>query len=293
MPRAIWTGAISFGLVSVPVKLYAAVSAKGVHFHQLHASDGVRIQQKRICPADGEEVPYGDIVKGYEIAPDRYVVIEPQELASLAPKRARTIEIEDFVALSEIDPIFFDHPYYLVPDERGVKPYRLLLEAMRETEMVALGRLVLRAKEHLVAIRGAQDVMTLETMVFADEIVSPDRFAELDGEVATSDRELAVAKQLIESLSGPFEPEKYRDEYREQVLALIDRKASGEEIVLQPSAPEEKADGADLMSALQASLEEVKKRTGAGPKRPRKAAADGAAKKAAGSSSRKPAAKRA
>ncbi|HEU0316058.1 MAG TPA: Ku protein [Solirubrobacteraceae bacterium] len=280
MPRAIWTGAISFGLVSVPVKLYAAVSTKGVHFHQLHAADGVRIQQKRICPADGEEVPYADIVKGYEIAPDRYVIIEPQELASLAPKRARTIEIEDFVALAEIDPIFFDHPYYLVPDERGVKPYRLLLEAMRETEMVALGRLVLRAKENLVAIRAADDVLTLETMVFADEIVSPDRFAELDGEVKTSDREVAVAKQLIESLSGPFEPDKYRDEYREQVLALIDRKASGEEIVLQPSAPDEKVDGVDLMSALQASLEEVKSRTGAGPKRPRKAAVSGSGKKA-------------
>ncbi len=284
MPRAIWTGAISFGLVSVPVKLYAAVSTKGVHFHQLHAADGVRIQQKRICPADGEEVPYSDIVKGYEIAPDRYVIIEPQELASLAPKRARTIEIEDFVALAEIDPIFFDHPYYLVPDERGVKPYRLLLEAMRETEMVALGRLVLRAKENLVAIRAADDVLTLETMVFADEIVSPDRFAELDGEVKTSDREVAVAKQLIESLSGPFEPEKYRDEYRDQILALIDRKASGEEIVLQPSAPDEKVDGVDLMSALQASLEEVKQRTGAGPKRPRKASGSGGGKKAAAKS---------
>jgi DNA end-binding protein Ku len=280
MPRAIWTGAISFGLVSVPVKLYAAVSSKGVHFHQLHAADGVRIQQKRICPADGEEVPYADIVKGYEIAPDRYVIIEPQELASLAPKRARSIEIEDFVSLAEIDPIFFDHPYYLVPDERGVKPYRLLLAAMRETEMVALGRLVLRAKENLVAIRAADDVLTLETMVFADEIVSPDRFAELDGEVKTSDREVAMAKQLIESLSGPFEPEKYRDEYREQVLALIDRKAAGEEIVLQPSAPDEKVDGVDLMSALQASLEEVKQRTGAGPKRARKAAGSGAGKKA-------------
>ncbi len=282
MPRAIWTGAISFGLVSVPVKLYAAVSAKGVHFHQLHAADGVRIQQKRICPADGEEVAYSDIVKGYEISPDRYVVIEPEELASLQPKRARTIEIEDFVALAEIDPIYFDHPYYLVPDERGVKPYRLLLEAMRDTERVALGRLVLRAKEHLVAIRATPDVLTLETMVFADEIVSPDRFAELDGDVETSDREVAIAKQLIESLSGPFEPERYHDEYREQVLALIDRKASGEEIVLQPQAAEEKMDGADLMSALQASLEEVKKRTGAGPKRPRKGAAKDAEPAAAG-----------
>jgi DNA end-binding protein Ku len=290
MPRAIWTGAISFGLVSVPVKLYAAVSAKGVHFHQLHATDGVRIQQKRICPADGQEVPFAEIAKGYEIAPDRYVVIEPEELATLQPKRARTIEIEDFVALAEIDPIFFDHPYYLVPDERGVKPYRLLLDAMRETERVALGRLVLRAKEHIVAIRAGAGVMTLETMVFADEIVSPDVFAELDGEVATSDRELAIAKQLIDSLSGPFEPGKYRDEYREQVLALIDRKASGEEIVLQPEAPDEKPGGADLMSALQASLEEVKRRTGAGPKKTRKTGASPAADKAP-PAGRKPAGK--
>ncbi len=281
MPRAIWTGAISFGLVSVPVKLYAAVSAKGVHFHQLHAVDGVRIQQKRVCPAHGEEVPYSEIVKGYEIAPDRYVVIEPHELESLAPKRARTIEIEDFVALAEIDPIYFDHPYYLVPDERGAKPYRLLLDAMRETERVGIGRLVLRSKEHIVAIRAAAGVMTLETMVFADEIVSPDRFAELDGEVAVSDREMAIAKQLIESLSGSFEPEKYRDDYREQVLALIDRKASGEEIVHQPAAPAEQIDATDLMSALQASLEEVKQRTGAGPKRPRKGAGPPAGRKAA------------
>jgi len=268
MPRAIWTGAISFGLVSVPVKLYAAVSAKGVQFHQLHASDGVRIQQKRVCPAHGEEVPYAEIVKGYEIAPDRYIVIEPEELATLAPKRARTIEIEDFVALAEIDPIFFDHPYYLVPDERGAKPYRLLLEAMRESERVALGRLVLRSKEHLVAIRASDQVLTLETMVFADEVISPDRFAELDGEVQCSDRELAIARQLIDSLSGPFEPAKYRDEYREQVLALIDRKASGEQILGSAPAPPQPADAVDLMSALQASLEEVKKRTGAGPKRP-------------------------
>jgi DNA end-binding protein Ku len=150
---------------------------------------------------------------------------------------------------------------------------------------------VLRAKENLVAIRAADGVLTLETMVFADEIVSPDRFAELDGEVQTSDREVAVAKQLIESLTGPFEPEKYHDEYREQVLALIDRKASGEEIVLQPQAAEEKADGADLMSALQASLEEVKKRTGAGPKRPPKDAGNGSGRKATASASRRPAAK--
>jgi DNA end-binding protein Ku len=272
MPRAIWSGAISFGLVSVPVKLFAAVAPKTVRFHQLHATDGVRIQQKRVCPVDGEEVPYDQIVKGYEIAPDRYVVIEPQELAALEPGKGRTIEIEEFVALSEIDPIFYDHPYYLIPDERGVKPYRLLLEAMRDAERVAIGRVVLRSKEHLVAIRTSGDVLAMATMVFADEVVPPERIADLDGEIQTTPREVEMAKQLIDSLSGPFEPERYHDTYREQVLELIDRKARGEEIVTQPAAEPATLEGPDLMSALQASLEEVKKRTGAGPKPARKPA---------------------
>src|SRR5919112_5994153 len=140
MPRSIWTGAISFGLVNVPVKLYSAVSKKTVRFHQLHESDGVRIQQKRVCPADGEEVAWDEIVKGYEIAPDRYVIIEPEELEALNPKKTRTIDIEDFVDLAEIDPIFYDHPYYLVPDKGAAKAYGLLLDAMREAEKVAIAR---------------------------------------------------------------------------------------------------------------------------------------------------------
>ena len=172
MPRSIWTGAISFGLVSVPVKLYSAVSSKTVRFHQLHAADGVRIQQKRVCPADGEEVAYDDIVKGYEIAPDRYVVITPEELAAIEPQKSRTIEIEDFVELAEIDPIYYDHPYYLVPAAGGAKPYRLLLEAMRASEKVAIARVVLRSKEQLVAIRPMDDVLAMATMNFADEVVA-------------------------------------------------------------------------------------------------------------------------
>src|ERR1700752_327905 len=161
MPRAIWTGAISFGLVSVPVKMYSAVSPKTVRFHQLHAADGVRIQQKRVCPADGEEVPYENIVKGYEIAPDKYVVITNEELEALDPKKTRSIDIEDFVDLDEIDPLYYEHPYYLVPDAGASKAYRLLLDALRETNKVAIARVVLRSKEYLTAIRPAGDVLTM------------------------------------------------------------------------------------------------------------------------------------
>src|ERR1700722_2368480 len=220
MPRPIWSGTISFGLVSVPVKLYSALSRKSVRFHQLHASDHVRIQQKRICPADGQEVAYQDIVHGYELAPDTYVVIEPEDLAALEPRKTRAIDIEVFVELSEIGPIYYDHPYSLVPSgPAAAKPYRLLLEAMREAEKVALARVVLRAKEHLVAIRPLEDVLAMATMNFADEILSSDRLDELaeEEQPTTDKRERDAARQLVESLSGPFEPDKYRDTYREAV----------------------------------------------------------------------------
>jgi DNA end-binding protein Ku len=295
MPRSIWTGAISFGLVNVPVKLYSAVSRKSVRFHQLHAADGVRIQQKRVCPADGEEVPYEDLVKGYEIAPDRYVIIEPEELEALDPKKTRTIEIEDFVDLAEIDPIFYDHPYYLVPGPGGAKPYRLLLDAMKETGKVAIARVVIRSKEQLTAIRPMGDVLGMATMIFADEIVPPDRLDELpDDEVEASERELAIARQLVESLAGEFEPDKYHDSYREEVLALVERKAEGKEVAVQPPKEEVATEVPDLMSALQASLDEVRKRTGDGaePKRRRAPASANGKGQGAGSRARaKPAGK--
>src|ERR671933_1066301 len=226
MPRAIWSGAISFGLVNVPVKLYSAVSPKTVRFHQLHGADGVRIQQKRVCPADGEEVPWDEIVKGYEIAPDRYVIIEPGELEALNPKKTRTIDIEDFVDLADIDPIFYDHPYYLAPGPGGAKPYRLLLDAMRESGKVAIARVVIRTKEQLTAIRPVEDALLMSTMIFHDEVIPTDRLDELpdSDEVSTSDKELAMARQLVESLAGEFDPTKYTDTYREEVLALIERK---------------------------------------------------------------------
>jgi DNA end-binding protein Ku len=264
MPRSIWTGAISFGLVTVPVKLYSAVNRKTVRFHQLSGKTGVRIAQKRVDPQSGEEVAYEDIVKGYELAPDRYVVIEPGELETLQPKKTKTIEIEDFVELAQIDPIFYDHPYYLAPGPGGAKPYRLLLEAMAETEKVAIARVVIRSKEQLVAIRAMGDALEMATMLFADEVSSPDRLEDLPDptEVKTTKREVDVAKQLIGSLAGDFEPDKYRDTYRDDVLALIERKAAGKEIAVQPEAEDVPAPAPDLMSALKASLDAVRERSG-------------------------------
>jgi DNA end-binding protein Ku len=266
MPRSIWTGAISFGLVTVPVKLYSAVQRKNVRFHQLDSESGVRISQKRVNPVTGEEVPYERLVKGYEISPDHYVVVEPGELEALEPIKTRTIDIEDFVDLSEIDPVFYDHPYYLAPAAGGTKPYRLLLEAMAETEKVAIATVVIRSKEHLVAIRPQGDVLGMATMLFADELVDPERIDDIPDadDVKTTDKELAIAKQLVESLASEFDPSKYRDTYREEVLALIERKAAGEEIAVQPAVEEAPKEVPDLMSALQASLDQVRSRSGDG-----------------------------
>jgi DNA end-binding protein Ku len=260
MPRSIWSGAISFGLVNVPVKLYSAVSRKTVRFNQLNAKTGHRIAQKRVDSVTNEEVPFEDIVKGYELTKESYVVITPEELDALDPERTRTIDIEDFVDLTDIDPIFYDHPYYLVPDKGAAKAYGLLLQAMEESEKVAIARVVIRSKEQLVAIRPAPGgVLTMETMLFADEVVPTDDIDDLPeaSELKVSDREVKMAQQLIDSLSSDFEPDKYRDEYREKVLELIERKASGEEIAVQPEAPEPKK-VPDLMAALEASLAAVK-----------------------------------
>lgn len=281
-----WSGAISFGLVNVPVKLYSAVSRKSVRFHQLNADTGHRINQKRVDSVTGDEVAYEKIVKGFELTKDRYVVITPEELDSVAPEKTRAIDIEDFVDLEDIDPIYYDHPYYLVPDKGAGKAYGLLLEAMRESGKVAIARVVIRSKEQLVAIRPAGDVLTMETMIFHDEVVPSD---ELDGvpdakDLKTSDRELKMAQQLIGSLSSDFEPAKYHDEYREKVLELVERKAEGEEIAVQPEA-EEPAKVPDLMAALEASLAAVKD-PGAGGKSNGKKADDDEKPKAKKSGSR-------
>jgi len=259
MPRSIWSGAISFGLVNVPIKLYSAVSRKTVRFHQLNRETGVRIQQKRVDPSTGEEVSYDSIVKGYELTKDHYVIVTPEELEALDPEKTRTIDIEDFVDLEDIDPVYYDQPYYLVPDKGATKAYALLLNAMKESGKVAIARVVIRTKEALVAIRPAGDVLMMETMIFADEVVGADQIDELPeaSDLKASDRELAMAQQLIASLATQFEPGRYHDEYREKVLDLVERKAQGEEIAVQPEA-ERPSKVPDLMAALEASLAAVK-----------------------------------
>jgi DNA end-binding protein Ku len=266
MARAIWSGAISFGLVNVPVKLYSATSPRTVRFHQLSGKTGARIRQKRVDSSTGDEVAFEDIVKGYELTPDRYVLIEPEELEALDPKVTKTIDIEEFVDLADIDPIYYDHSYYLAPATGGAKAYRLLLEAMREAGKVAIGRVVIRSKQQLCALRPAGEVMALSTMLFGDEVLPADRLDELEaiGDAQASERELNMAQQLIASLSADFDPGKYHDEYRDRVLNLIERKAAGESIAVAPEA-EETTPAPDLMAALEASLAEVRSGSSDGP----------------------------
>jgi DNA end-binding protein Ku len=260
MPRAIWSGSISFGLLNVPVKLYSAVSKKSVSFRELRESDSSRIRHKRVAEADGEEVAYEDIVKGYEIAPEQYVVITRDELEELDPKKTRAIEIKDFVDLDEIDPIYFDHPYYLGPDKGAEKAYALLVKAMEDARKVAIARFVLRSKENLAALRPMDGVMTMATMRFADEVVSPDEISDelesADGEPTA--KELEMAKALIDSLAADFDATQYRDEYRDEVLALIERKAKGEKVVAAASEEPAPTKAPDLMAALEESLAAVK-----------------------------------
>ncbi len=258
VPRPIWSGAISFGLVNVPVKLFSATSAKDVRFHQIDGRTNSRIKQKRVSVATGDEVPYEDIVKGYELGTDQFVIITPEELDSLETRATRTIDIEDFVDLDQIDPIYYERAYYLVPDKGGAKAYALLRAAMRESNKVGIAKVVLRTKQYLAAIRVKDDVLVIETMLYPDEVNPTDDLDLPREEVEVTDREEKMARQLIDSLTTDFEPEKYHDEYRERVLALIEQKASGQEIVLE-EASEEPSKVVDLMAALEASLAAVKK----------------------------------
>ena len=262
MARAIWSGSISFGLLNVPVKLYSAVSKQTVRFRELREGDSSRVKHKRVAESDGKEVPYEKIVKGYEYAPDQYVVLSRDELSELEPQRSRAIEIQDFVDLDDIDPIYFEQPYYLGPDKGAERAYALLVQAMKDARKVAIARFVLRNKEHLAAIRPMDDVLTLTTMRFHDEVSSPE---DVDGEVfeeakpkKPEKRELEMAKQLIESLTSNFEPDKYRDEYREELLDLLERKAEGKEVVSAPSEEPKPTKAPDLMAALEESLAAVK-----------------------------------
>lgn len=276
MPRAIWTGSISFGLVNVPVKLFTATEDRSVGFHQFDPDSGERIRYQRVTQESGKEVEYKSIVKGYELEDGSHVLITPEELEAVEPGRSRTIDIEDFIDLDDVDPVYFDKTYHLAPaDQAAAKPYALLREAMKDSNRVAIARFVMRAKQSLAAIRVASsddddagDVLVLETMHFGDEVRSPAHIREmrvLDDGIEITERERAAATSLVESLTSDWDPEQYTDTYRERVLDLVARKADGERIVTEK--PEEpKASVTDLMAVLEASVNEARQKRGDAPR---------------------------
>ncbi|HMK34965.1 MAG TPA: Ku protein [Desulfomonilaceae bacterium] len=262
MARALWSGSISFGLVNIPVKLYSAIHDNDIHFHQIQEKTKCRVHHKLYCPGHGE-VSSDEIVKGYEIAPNEYVIIKKEELDALAPEETRGIEITDFVDLGSIDPMYYDKPYYVLPDTSATKAYQLLVTAMITSGKVGIAKFVMRNKEYLAALRPVGEVICLELMRFASEVVSADKLEAFPTKVEVGDRELNMARQLIESLAGSFQPDTYHDEYTERLQALIERKAQGKEIVVEPSAGESKGQVIDLMAALEKSLARAsKKRSG-------------------------------
>jgi DNA end-binding protein Ku len=260
MPRAIWSGAISFGLVNIPIKLFNAVSRKSVHFNQIDSRTGSRIQYKKVSAADGDEVPSEAITKGYQLSSGEYVLVGDDELAALDPEANRTIDIEQFVDLAEIDPLFYDSAYYVAPDKAARKPYALLAKAMEEEEKVAIARFVMRSKQYLAALRPKDGMLVLSTMVYADEVNDPFELGEIEdaADTSVSDKELKMAAQLIESLTEPFEAGQFEDTYRNQVLDLVERKAAGEEEIVAAPAPKSEEKVVDLMAALEASVKEAK-----------------------------------
>jgi len=268
MPRAIWSGSISFGLVNIPVKLYSAVSRKTVRFNQLDSATGSRVKQKRVSAEDGEEVPYERIVKGFELPTGDYVLITDEEVAALDPDAVRTIDIDEFVDLADIDPIFYDNAYHLVPDEQTAKPYKLLATAMQEAGKVGICHFVMRSKQYLAAVRPVDGRLLISTMVYADEIVDHTEIGGFDflADIQIDEKEQAMAEQLIATLDATFEPARHKDTYREAVLELIDRKAAGEsgdDLVPAPAPSSDKV--IDLMAALEASVQEAKKARGRHP----------------------------
>jgi DNA end-binding protein Ku len=252
--RPIWSGSISFGLVTIPVKLFTAVREKNIHFRSLHDQDQTPLKMKMYCPADGKEVHREHIVKGYEVEKDQFVIIRDEELQAIAPKATKSIDIQDFVALDQIDPLYFDRPYYIVPRPEGAKPYRLLLEALESKGKVGIAKVVMHNKEYLAAVRPLEGMLCLETMHFSDEVVSAQHIEGAHTKAKLDDRELKMAEQLVDSLSAKFNPDKYHDEYRQQVMDLVERKAKGEKIVLRPTEEEPATKGGDLIAALEASL---------------------------------------
>jgi DNA end-binding protein Ku len=258
MPRPVWSGTISFGLVSIPVKMFNAVSRKSVTFNQLDDRTNARIKYKKVSADTGDEVPEDHIVKGYEVAKGQYVIVDPDELEQFMPSATKALELDDFVPLSEIDPMLFDNAFYLAPD-KVAKPYAVLAQAMEKAGKVGVGRLVMRNKQYVAAIRSVDGHLVMSTMVYPDEVVRPASIDEMESleSVEVNDRELAMAEQLVESLAGEFDHTKYSDSYRHQVLELIERKAAGETLE-SVERPAPAAQVVDLMAALEASVKAAK-----------------------------------
>ena len=262
MPRAIWSGSISFGLVNIPVRLFTAVRRKTVRFNQIDSASGERVKQKLVSGPDGEEVPRERIVKGYSLEDGSYVTVSEEEMAALDPDMARTIDIDEFIDLADIDPIFYDNAYYLVPGDQASKPYKLLANAMKEAEKVGICHFVMRSKRYLAAVRPVDGRLLLSTMVYHDEIVDRSEISDFDllADIEIDEREQAMAEQLIATLNTTFDPTRHSDTYREAVLELIERKAAGEgsdDLMRAPAPSSDKV--IDLMAALEASVNEAKK----------------------------------
>lgn len=259
--RAIWKGAVSFGLVSIPVKLYTATEEKDVSFHQVHREDGGRIRYKRVCQIDGEEVQYSDIAKGYELPSGETVILTDDDLADLPLATSRVVDVLAFVPLDQVDPIYFAKTYFLEPDKTATKPYILLRDSLEKADSVALVKVAIRTRESLGTLRVRDGVLVLETMIWPDEVRTPD-FAFLDEDIKIRSQELAMAESLIESMSGDFDPEQYTDDYRQALQEVIEAKVEGREVVEQPVEEEETGSVVDLMAALRASVDAAKKSRG-------------------------------
>ena len=252
-PRSIWNGTIAFGLVNVPVKVYSATESKSIHFHQVHLSDGARIEHRLVCPKEDKEVPRDEIVKGYELSNGSFVELTKDEIAAAAGERSKLIDVEHFVEGEEIDPAFYDKTYYLGAGDDGEDAYRLLRKALETSGKVAIARWTFHDRERLVAVRPLDKILSLQTMNFHDEVVEVDDLDLPSPQRNPADREIEMAGKLVKSLAAKFEPESYEDTYREAVLAVIKRKAKGEEIVEEPEETKQQ-DSDDLMAALEASL---------------------------------------
>lgn len=262
MPRAIWSGSLSFGLVNVPVKVVSATRQKDVRFNLLHEKDGGRIDMRRFCTIENKEVPYEEIARGWKVGPDEYVMVTDEELEGVAAEKTEQIEILDFVDIAEIDPIYYEKPYYLIPDKGAGKAYGLLAEAMRRSGRVGIAKVVMRQKEKLVAVRVIEDVLGMTTLLFMDEVIPTDALEGSKVKTPPSEREIDMAEKLIASLTTEFKPDRYKDEYRERVLSMLEAKAEGKTFVSPEPTPVKRPK--DLVEALQASLDAARKKHGKG-----------------------------